>query len=513
MSIFKFLLNDDSSDERRALRQLNKQLDDDSRKIALMLTDTLTRLQFDHWLPKDRRPGVGAAIFSGKRGHQVVRFDKRSGDETVARFHVDTENLPYGMRVTNLLEEWVEKELTVAIRLPVQVVIKSGRGVFIEVQRDGSLAGIPNSVPYSHAIEQMYQSDEPLEFVIGMAAGQQWVKFNLASAPHMLVAGTTGSGKSVFTNQMILTMVKRTSPADLKLWMVDLKGGIELTLFESLPHVDKFVTEAEDCDAMMGELVMELKRREVLLKGKASDIAGWNHLMARQKEHQWARIVLVIDEYAQLKALGAKAALKKMAIILAKGRAFGIHVIAAMQVPNRDVIEGLIKHNITVRAAFNCADYHHSMNVIGNGDAFGLAGKGRFIFSLHGRLTQMQGPNLKPGEAKQLVEEIKQYWAEGHTGAGQFDFNRILQHAIDNFQGQLPMRKLALAYAGTVSRYQVENYLREIAGHVVEVRGKNYLVMQHPDNNRPRYLMALGASEVEASSVQPQAALAEIGDT
>ena len=62
MSIFKFLLNDDRSDEARAVRQLNKRLDEDSRKIALMLTDTLTRLQFDHWLPKDRRPGAGAAI-------------------------------------------------------------------------------------------------------------------------------------------------------------------------------------------------------------------------------------------------------------------------------------------------------------------------------------------------------------------------------------------------------------------------------------------------------------------
>lgn len=510
MSIFKFLLNDDRSDEARAVRQLNKRLDDDSRKIALMLTDTLTRLQFDHWLPKDRRPGPGSAIFSGKRGHQEVRFDKRSGDETVARFHVDTENLPYGMRVTQLLEDWVEKELTVAIRLPVQVVIKSGRGVFIEVQRDGSLAGIPNAVPYGHAIEQMNQSDKPLEFVLGMAAGQQWVKFNLATAPHLLVAGTTGSGKSVFVNQMILTMVKRTAPADLKLWMVDLKEGIELTLFESLPHVDKFVTEAEDCDAMMVELAAEMKRRALLLKGKAVDIDGWNHLMARQKENQWPRIVLVIDEYAQLKALGAKTALKKMASILAKGRAFGIYVIAAMQVPNRDVIEGLIKHNITVRAAFNCADYHHSMNVIGNGDAFGLAGKGRFIFSLHGKLTQMQGPNLKRAEAKQLVEEIKQYWAEGNTGAGQFDYERILKYAIDNFQGQLPMRKLSMAYAGSVSRYQVENYLKEIAGQMVTVGGQNYMVMQEPHSRGARYLMPMFSEE---SRIPNPVALAEIGDT
>jgi energy-coupling factor transporter ATP-binding protein EcfA2 len=513
MSIFKFLFNDDTADERRAVRAVEKLAEEDSRKIARIIIQTLTTLQFDHWLPKDRRPGLGAAITSGKRGHQEVKFDKRGGDETTLRYHIDLIDRPYGVKATDFMQEWVEMELTLAVGLPCKIIHKSGRGLFIEVTRDGSLAGIPNVVSYEQAASQMTQADKPLEFILGMGAGQQWIKFNLATGPHILVAGTTGSGKSVFVNQMILTMVQRTAPTDLKLWMVDLKGGIELTLFESLPHVDKFVTEAEDCDAMMGELVMEVKRREGLLKGKANDINGWNHLMARQKDHQWPRIVLVIDEYAQLKALGAKAAIKKMAIILAKGRALGIHVIIATQVPNREVIEGLIKHNITVRAAFNCADYHHSMNIIANGDAYGLGTKGRFIFSLHGSLSQMQGPNLKNAEAKKLVEEIREYWSKEHVGAGQFEFARILEYALDNLQGQLPYRKLAAAYAGSVSRYQVENYLKDIAGQMVTVRDQNYMVMKHPDNNRPRYLMPMFSEEMVMPSAQQPVVLAETGET
>jgi DNA segregation ATPase FtsK/SpoIIIE-like protein len=279
-----------------------------------------------------------------------------------------------------------------------------------------------------------------------------------------------------------------------------------------LPHVDKFVTEAGDADGLTTEVLKEINRREKEVKGHAKNIDGWNQLQSRHKDKQWPRILLIIDEYAQLKGQKANRALENLTMIFAKGGAFGIHCIVATQVPNRDVIDSLVKNNITVRAAFNSASYAHSMNMLDNGDAFGLGNRGRFVFSLHGDKTLVQAPLIEDKDEQSLVAEVKAYWSEAQDIVGDFDYKNLLRYAIDNMNYQIPMRKVAQAFSGQVSRFGVETYLAKIEGQTVNVDGKDYMVIAG-NNRTPRRLMPLFSLPQElASSGQPPTELIEMGD-
>lgn len=222
-------------------------------------------------------------------------------------------------------------------------------------------------------------NNSPLGFAIGKDISGQPVLGELESMPHLLVAGQTGSGKSVMINTLLTSLLYRNSPADLKLILVDPKQ-VELTPYNHIPHLlTPVITEPEKCISALKWAVNEMERRYSLLaEKKQRNIAGYN---AANKEDHMPYIVIVIDELADLMMLAARDVEALIVRIAQKARAVGIHLVLATQRPSVDVITGLIKANVPARIAFTVASQVDSRTIIDQAGAEKLLGKGDLLIT------------------------------------------------------------------------------------------------------------------------------------
>lgn len=217
-----------------------------------------------------------------------------------------------------------------------------------------------------------------LGIVVGQDVGGQTVTGRLADLPHLLVAGTTGSGKSGLLNAALVSLILTNTPDDLALVLIDPKR-VELTAYAALPHLSRpVVTDVSEAAQVLTDVADEMDSRysEMSAAG-VKDISAWND---RAGADRWARKVVVIDELADLMMTAGKVVEKLIARIGAVGRAAGIHLIVATQRPSADVVTGLIKANIPSRLALTTASAVDS-RVIGVAGAEKLTGRGDGLWS------------------------------------------------------------------------------------------------------------------------------------
>lgn len=250
-------------------------------------------------------------------------------------------------------------------------------------------------------------SPSQLSFAIGKDISGQSVVGELESMPHLLIAGQTGSGKSVMINSLLTSFLYRNSPADLKLILVDPKQ-VELTPYNHIPHLlTPVITEPEKCISALKWAVNEMERRYSLLaeKGKRN-IQGYN---ASNKEDHMPYIVIVIDELADLMMLAARDVEALIVRIAQKARAVGIHLVLATQRPSVDVITGLIKANIPARIAFTVASQIDSRTIIDQMGAEKLLGKGDLLITTaaNPKPRRVQGVFLDDPEIMKVTDFIK----------------------------------------------------------------------------------------------------------
>jgi len=219
---------------------------------------------------------------------------------------------------------------------------------------------------------------DPLTFAIGKDIAGKPVTANLAKMPHLLVAGQTGSGKSVMINDILTSLLYRNSPSDLKLILVDPKT-VELTPYNDIPHLlTPVITEPEKCISALKWAVAEMERRyRTLAEHKKRNIIEYNNL---KSEEGMPYIVIVIDELADLMMMAARDVEALIVRIAQKARAVGIHLILATQRPSVDVITGLIKANVPARIAFTTASQVDSRTIIDQMGAEKLLGMGDMLF-------------------------------------------------------------------------------------------------------------------------------------
>jgi S-DNA-T family DNA segregation ATPase FtsK/SpoIIIE len=319
-----------------------------------------------------------------------VEGNARVIKETFANFNIDVEmeGANIGPRVTQYtMKPPSNTKLTKITALESNLALDlAAHSIRMEAPIPGKRAvgiEVPNVKPATVRIASLLQSHEwsgmnsPLSFVIGKDIAGQSVVGDLAKMPHLLVAGQTGSGKSVMINTFLTSLLYRNSPSDLKLILVDPKQ-VEMAPYNDMPHLlTPVINDPEKCISALKWAVAEMERRlRTMAEVGKRNIGEYNTL---KKGEGMPYIVIVIDELADLMMMAARDVEALIVRLAQKARAAGIHLVLATQRPSVDVITGLIKANVPARIAFTVASQVDSRTIIDQMGAEKLLGRGDML--------------------------------------------------------------------------------------------------------------------------------------
>jgi len=257
-------------------------------------------------------------------------------------------------------------------------------------------------------------SQSYLTLVLGKTISGESHVADLAKMPHLLVAGATGSGKSVSLNSMICSILFKATPAHVRFLMIDLKM-LELSFYEGIPHLLlPVVTNAKNAKTALRWMTDEMERRYSMMAEKGvRNIEKYNHKVVREEGETIPYIVVVIDELADLMMVSPKEVEEYIARLAQMARASGIHLILATQRPSVDVLTGIIKANFPARVACKVFSKVDSRTILDTNGAESLLGYGDMLFMSPGigRLQRLHGSYVSEGEIKRIVEFLRQQGA------------------------------------------------------------------------------------------------------
>ncbi len=326
---------------------------------------------------------------------------------TVTRYEIE---MPEGISVKKVLS--LDADIAYALSANGQIRIEApipGRSmVGIEV---------PNSKVAKVSVKDILQSKEfslspsPLTFALGKDITGTVKVCNLQKMPHLLVAGTTGSGKSVCLNTIITSLLYKSSPDEVKFIMIDPKQ-VELSMYEGLPHmvVPKVITDPTKAVNALQWAVDEMERRfKLISEERVRNIDEYNKLeqVLQYKVKKMPYIVIIFDEFADFMAVAKNEIEDKIRRLAGKARAAGIHLILATQRPSTDVVTGTLKANLPARIAFKVAGRVDSEVIMGAPGAEKLLGYGDMLYKPADSSPQrLQGCLIETGETKDIVNYI-----------------------------------------------------------------------------------------------------------
>ncbi len=298
-------------------------------------------------------------------------------------------------------------------------LILAAKTIRIEAPIPGtSFVGIevPNvncqTVTIKEVITNLEIDDElnPLAIGLGKDISGKIVVLDISKAPHLLIAGATGSGKSVCINGIISSILMKATPEQVRLILIDPKK-VELTSYEGVPHLlSPIINDPEKAAYILDQIVVEMEERyQVMAQHKVRNIDAYNKLAETEGLATWPSIVIVIDELSDLMVTSSKEVEKSIIRITQKARASGIHLIVSTQRPSTNVITGLIKANLPSRIAFAVSSQVDSRTIIDFNGAETLIGNGDMLFSLFGKeLIRVQGTYISDDEIDEIIEFSKE---------------------------------------------------------------------------------------------------------
>ena len=368
-----------------------------------------------------------------------IRQNAQIIHDTLAEFNIDVEmedaNIgpkvtqytlrpPSGVKLTRITALETNIALNLAAQsLRIEAPIPGQKAVGIEVPNrraaDVRLYGVLDSKQWKNA-------REPLSFAIGKDISGEAVVGELNKMPHMLIAGQTGSGKSVMINTLLTSLLYRNSPSDMKLILVDPKQ-VEMAPYEDIPHLlTPVITEPEKTISALKWAVNEMERRYKLLAAeKIRDIKGYNQRLATRakkipvadadgniQQHEdgaMPYIVIVIDELADLMMVAARDVEALIVRLAQKARAVGIHLVLATQRPSVDVITGLIKANVPARIGFTVASQVDSRTILDQIGAEKLLGQGDMLLYTPSmsKPKRIQGAWVTDDEVNKITDHLR----------------------------------------------------------------------------------------------------------
>ena len=382
-----------------------------------------------HYPPIDllKLPGRG-----GADGTAEMRENSRRLNETLASFKIEAHivNVTRGPSVTRY-----EVELEKGVRLSKltsaadDIALSLGAsGVRIAAVPDKiSVVGIevPNKAVTTVSLREVIDSNEfagaksKSSFAVGKDIGGKCIVGNIAKLPHMLIAGTTGSGKSVCMNSIIISLLYKASPDDVKLIMVDPKM-VELGIYNGIPHLlIPVVTDPKKAAGSLQWAVTEMMRRyKYMSDAGVRDLESYNAMIENEEidGQKLPQVVVIIDELADLMLVAAKEVEESICRIAQMGRASGIHLVIATQRPSADVITGLMKANIPSRIAFAVASAMESRIILDTQGAEKLVGKGDMLFAPigTGKPQRVQGCFVSDPEVEAVATFVKNNYATSY---------------------------------------------------------------------------------------------------
>lgn len=336
--------------------------------------------------------GVGASVYTHTKGPTVTRY------EIILDSGVNVK------KITGIADNI--KMVLAAKEIRIEAPIPGKSTVGIEV---------PNEVAEIVHFESIVNTDEfkmqkhPLTIALGLDIDGNGVYTSISKMPHGLVAGATGSGKSVCINTILMSLLFQYSPEELKLMLIDPKM-VELSSYNDIPHlVTPVITDAKIATAGLKWAVEEMENRfQLFANERVRDITSYNQIAEENNVAYMPYIVIIVDELADLMMIASSSVEEAIMRLTQKARAAGIHLIIATQRPSTDVVKGTIKSNIPTRIAFSVSSYIDSMTIIDSAGADKLLGRGDMLFAENGQpQIRVQGAYISDQDIHNINEFIR----------------------------------------------------------------------------------------------------------
>jgi S-DNA-T family DNA segregation ATPase FtsK/SpoIIIE len=338
--------------------------------------------------------GVSAKVVNVSRGPTVTRYELQpSAGVKVSR-------------IVNLSDDIALNLAAPAIRLEAPIPGKAAIGIEVP-NKEVNMVLVRDVIESSEFI----QHPSKLSFAVGKDVSGETIIADISKMPHLLIAGATGSGKSVCINSLIVSLLYKAAPDEVKLLMIDPKV-VELGVYNGIPHLlIPVVTEPKKAAGALNWAVQEMVNRYKLFADKAvRDIKGYNELMKKTGEQPaLPQIVIIIDELADLMMVAPNDVEDAICRLAQMARAAGMHLVIATQRPSVDVITGVIKANIPSRISFAVSSQIDSRTILDMAGAEKLLGRGDMLMHPVGRAKpiRVQGANITDAEVENVVEFVK----------------------------------------------------------------------------------------------------------
>lgn len=361
----------------------NKNIDsrEELRETAIKLVETLKSF------------GVDVKLLQVSRGPAVTRYELQPNIGVKVS------------KITGLADDIALNLAAPAVRIEAPIPGKAAIGV-----------EVPNSEVTSVALRDVLESAEfknaqsKLSVALGMDIAGKPVVADLAKMPHILIAGATGSGKSVCLNSIITSILFKADPNEVKIVMIDPKV-VELGVYNGIPHLlIPVVTDPKKASGALAWAVSEMVRRyNLFAENSVRDLESYNDLLELQGEEKLPQILIIIDELADLMMVAPKEVEDSICRLAQMARAAGMHLVIATQRPSVDVITGIIKANIPSRIAFAVSSHIDSRTILDSAGAEKLLGRGDMLYMPMGasKPIRLQGSFISDKEVERVIEFIK----------------------------------------------------------------------------------------------------------